>query len=252
MADRAVWPVTAVIELPALPPPVDQLWHTLLDLGDQLGVPWALIGGQMVLLHAIEHGQVPPQISQDGDVIADIRADPGALVEVVSGLDRLGFALASISADGLAHRYNRTADPRDVVIDVLAPEGLGDRADLTTTPPGRTIEVPGGTQALRRTEQITVVHEGRRGTIPRPTLLAAIVGKAAATALPGSERHYRDLALLCALVGDPFEMGDQMTRKDRQRLRRASKLSDDAHPAWALVPTAIRSAGRITYGVLHG
>jgi hypothetical protein len=244
--------MTAVIELPVLPPPLDELWHTLLDLGDQLDVPWALIGGQMVLLHAIEHDQVPPQVSQDGDVIADIRAVPGALTQVVAGLERMGFGLQSISADGLAHRYTRAAEPRPVVIDVLAPEGLGERADLTTTPPGRTIEVPGGTQALSRTETITVVHEGRSGTIPRPTLLAAIVGKAAATALPGPERHYRDLALLCALVGDPFELVDQMTRKDRQRLRLASKLLDDSHPAWPLLPAAIRSAGQIAYGVLHG
>jgi hypothetical protein len=244
--------MTVVIELPLLPPPVDELWHALLDLGDQLDVPWALIGGQMVLLHAIEHGQIPPQVSQDGDVIADIRAVPGALTQVVSGLERLGFALQSISADGLAHRYTRTAEPRPVVFDVLAPEGLGERADLTTTPPGRTIEVPGGTQALSRTEKITVVHERRSGTIPRPTLLAAIVGKAAATALPGPDRHYRDLALLCALVEDPFEVVDQMTRKDRQRLRLASKLLDNSHPAWALLPSAIRSAGQIAYGVLHG
>ncbi|HWJ09755.1 MAG TPA: hypothetical protein VNS46_10290 [Nocardioides sp.] len=244
--------MTAVIELPVLPPPVDELWHTLLDLGEQLEVPWALIGGQMVLLHAIEHGQVPPQVSQDGDVIADVRAVPGALTDVVAGLERRGFALQSMSADGLAHRYTRPAEPRPVVIDVLAPEGLGERADLTTTPPGRTIEVPGGTQALSRTERITVVHEGRSGTVPRPTLLAAIVGKAAATALPGPDRHYRDLALLCALVGDPFEVADQMTRKDRQRLRLASKLLDDSHPAWSLVPSAIRGPGRIAYGVLHG
>lgn len=40
--------------------------------------------------------------------------------------------------------------------DVLAPEGHGPRADLTTTPPGRTLEVPGGTQALIRTELIPV------------------------------------------------------------------------------------------------
>lgn len=244
--------MTAVIDLPALPPPVDQVWHTLLDLGERLDVPWALIGGQMVLLHAIEHGQVPPQISQDGDVIADLRAVPGALTQVVAGLERMGFALQSISADGLAHRYTRPAEPRPVVIDVLAPEGLGERADLTTTPPGRTIEVPGGTQALSRTELVTVVHEGRRGTIPRPTLLAAIVGKAAATALPGPDRHYRDLALLCALVVDPFELVDEMTRKDRQRLRLASKLLDDAHPAWPLLPATIRSAGQIAYSVLHG
>lgn len=244
--------MTAVIELPALPPPVDQLWHTLLDLGEQLDVPWALIGGQMVLLHAIEHGQVPPQISQDGDVIADIRAVPDALTHVVAELEHLGFALQSISAGGVAHRYTRNAEPRPVVVDVLAPEGLGERVDLTTTPPGRTIEVPGGTQALRRTESITVVHEGRSGTIPRPTLLAAIVGKAAATALSGPARHYRDLALLCALVGDPFELVEQMSPKDRQRLRLARKLRDDSHPAWGLVPAAVRSNGQIAYGVLHG
>lgn len=106
--------MTVVVELPALPAPVDELWHTLLDLGDRLNVPWALIGGQMVLLHALEHGQVPPQISQDGDVIADVRAVPGALTQVVSGIERLGFFLQSISADGLAHRYIRAADPRPV------------------------------------------------------------------------------------------------------------------------------------------
>jgi hypothetical protein len=244
--------MTVVIELPILPAPVDELWHTLLDLGESLDVPWALIGGQMVLLHALEHGQVPPQISQDGDVIADIRAVPGALTRVVAGIENLGFSLQSISADGLAHRYIRAAKPRPVVIDVLAPEGLGERADLTTTPPGRTIEVPGGTQALSRAERIAVVHEGRRGMIPRPTLLAAIVGKAAATALPGPERHYRDLALLCALVPDPFDVAEQLTRKDRQRVRMASKLLGDTHPAWALVPDSIRSSGQIAYGILHG
>ena len=244
--------MTVVIELPILPAPVDELWHTLLDLGESLDVPWALIGGQMVLLHALEHGQVPPQISQDGDVIADIRAVPGALTRVVAGIENLGFSLQSISADGLAHRYIRAAKPRPVVIDVLAPEGLGERADLTTTPPGRTIEVPGGTQALSRAERITVVHEGRSGMIPRPTLLAAIVGKAAATALPGPERHYRDLALLCALVPDPFDVAEQLTRKDRQRVRMASKLLGDTHPAWALVPDSIRSSGQIAYGILHG
>lgn len=117
--------MTVVIELPILPAPVDELWHTLLDLDESLDVPWALIGGQMVLLHALEHGQVPPQISQDGDVIADIRAVPGALTRVVASIENLGCSLLDISADGLAHRYIRAAKPRPVVIDVLAPEGLG-------------------------------------------------------------------------------------------------------------------------------
>ena len=244
--------MSAVITLPPMPAPIDALWHVLLDLEDRLRVPWSLVGGQMVLLHALEHGQVPPQVSQDGDIVADIRSDPDAITKVVRALERLGFHLGDPSADGLAHRYLRPGEPRPVTVDVLAPEGLGARADLTTTPPGRTIEALAGTQALARTETVTVVHEGRRGRVPRPTLLAAIVGKSAAVTLPDPERHYRDLALLCSLVEDPFALAEELTRKDRQRLQRAKALGDDAHAAWALVPVEVRAGGQIAYGVLRG
>lgn len=242
--------MTTLIELPALAAPINELWHVLLDLEERLATPWSVIGGQMVLLHALEHGQVPPQISQDGDVIADIRADPAAITAIVTQLEQLGFVPDGISAEGLAHRYKRDAEPRPVVIDVLAPEGVGERANLLTTPPGRTVEVPGGTQALGRTELVSIVHEGRQGRLPRPTLLAAIVGKAAATGLRNPERHYRDLALLLCLVEDPFALVDQLESKDRQRLRRARQLLDDAHPAWALAPAEIRANGRISYTIL--
>lgn len=112
----------------------------------------------------------------------------------------------------------------------VAAEGVGARAVLVASPPGRT----------------------RSGALPRPTLLAAIVGKAAATALPPPERHYRDLALLCALVDDPFALADQLTRKDRRRVRLAKALLDDTHAAWALVPDPIRGPGQIAYGILRG
>ncbi|MFO6451483.1 MULTISPECIES: hypothetical protein [unclassified Aeromicrobium] len=241
--------MTPRIELPPLFAPVDKLWHVLLDLGERLTVPWSVIGGQMVLLHVLEHGLEPPQISQDGDVIADIRADPAALMAISAELEDMGFA-PEISTDGIAHRYTRVSEPSPLVIDVLAPEGVGDRANLVTSPPGRTIEVPGGTQALKRTELVTIRHETRDGSLPRPTLLAAIVGKAAATQLPRPERHYRDLALLLCLVDDPFGMVDELTTKDRRRLRSAKLLDDEAHPAWALVPSEIRSRGQIAYGIL--
>lgn len=241
-----------VIALPPMPPPIDELWHVLLDLGENVKAPWTLVGGQMVLLHALEHGHVPPQISQDGDVVADIRSDRNAIAYVVAELEGSGFALDGMSADGLAHRYTRPALPAPVVVDVLAPEGLGERADLTTSPPGRTLEVPAGTQALSRSEVVQIEHEGRLGKVPRPTLLAAIIGKAAAVELPGPARHYRDLALLCALVVDPFEFTEAMTRKDLARLRKARALLDSAHPAWALVPMTVRSRGQIAFTVLHG
>lgn len=242
--------MTAVIEMPPFLAPISELWHVLLDLEERLTVPWSLIGGQMVLLHALEHGHTPPHISQDGDLIADIRADPASISAIVAELEGMRFELADVSADGIAYRYTRDSDPRPVVIDVLAPEGLGERANLVTSPPGRTVEVPGGTQALGRTELVTITHEDRRGRVPRPTLLAALVGKAAATQLPAPQRHYRDLALLLCLVDDPFELADELTPKDRRRLRLAKKLDDDAHPAWALVPPAIRARGQITYAVL--
>ena len=96
---------------PPLAAPFDQLWHLLLDL-TELPVAWTLIGGQMVLLHALEHGQVPPQISQDGDAIADVRADQSALIVVVKALEERGFDLEAITTDGRAHRYTRPASPQ--------------------------------------------------------------------------------------------------------------------------------------------
>jgi hypothetical protein len=86
--------------------PVDQLWHVLPGLSSSLTVPWTLAGGQMVLLHALEHGQLPLEPSQDGDVIADVRADRQAITQVVRQLYHFGFTLESISTDGLAHRYS--------------------------------------------------------------------------------------------------------------------------------------------------
>lgn len=245
-----------VVELPPLASPVDQLWHVLLDLAASVTAPWTLVGGQMVLLHALEHGQVPPQVSQDGDVLSDVRTTQSAFRDVVAVLKMAGFAPEIPSADGIAHRFSRPAKPKPVVVDVLGPDGLpADTRLLETAPPHRTIQVPGGTQALSRTEIVTVVHEGRAGRLPRPTLLAAIVLKAAAARVDSHpERHVRDLALLYALVQDPFEMRDQLTRKDRQRLRSrpAAVLADATDPAWTLVPLHLLGNGQATFEVLTG
>lgn len=250
MTDEPV--IGPTIELPPLAAPVDQLWHVLLDLSEQLTVAWTLIGGQMVLLHALEHGQLPPQISQDGDVVADVRTTQSAVHDVVAALEAAGFEPEIPSAGGIAHRYSRPAEPKPVVVDVLGPEGLpADTPLLQTAPPHRTIEVPGGTQALSRTEPITVIHEGRVGHLPRPTLLGAIVLKAAAASVDHDPaRHLRDLALLCAIVDDPFALSDQLTPKDRKRLLLAAALHDSAHPAWALVPADIRNNGQTAFTVL--
>ena len=93
--------------LPVLGELVDELWGVFLDLSEQLRVDWTIVGGQMVLLHALEHGVVPPTVSQDGDVMADVRSEQRSLQKVTSQLEGLGFELAGMDRDGTAHRYRR-------------------------------------------------------------------------------------------------------------------------------------------------
>lgn len=144
----------------------------------------------------------------------------------------IGFQLDGTSPEGLAHRYRR----HSVTIDVLAPEGLGPRTDLTTTPPGRTLQVPGGTQALARTELVPVRAGQSSGLVPGPSLLGAIVGKSVGVGVddaPDAQRQ--DLALLLSLVEDPLQMADDLTPKDRQRLRSRPEMSDRDLRAWLML-----------------
>lgn len=131
-------------------------------------------------------------------MVADVRAASGALARVVTALTAAGFAVHP-NADDIAHRFVRADSPQEIVVDVLAPEGLGPNTRRITVRPGRTIGTPGGTQALHRTELDDVHHEGRTVAVPRPSLLGAIVIKGAVCGLGGDiSRHLRDLALLSA------------------------------------------------------
>lgn len=144
-------------------------------------------------------------------------------------------------------RYRRGG----VSVDVLAPEGLGPRTDLTTTPPGWTLQVSGGTQALDRTELVPVAFSGHQGLVPRPSLLGAIVSKAVAVDLddvPDAQRL--DLALLLSLVDDPIELADQLTKKDRQRLRSRAEMADADQRAWASLPVDAADRGRAAFRLL--
>jgi hypothetical protein len=103
--------------------------------------------------------------------MSDIRADPLALRRIAEFLTAHSLD-PDPGPDGLVHRLKGYVDSDQIVIDVLAPDNVGSRADLTTSPPGRTIQVPGGTQALSRAEHVRVAVGGRVGLIPRPNLLA--------------------------------------------------------------------------------
>jgi hypothetical protein len=238
-----------VVVMPPLGRALTYIWHLLFDLADEMPGVWCLIGGQMVTLHGLKHGRTDARPSADGDVLVDIRADPTALHKISDFLIHRSLQ-PDPGPDGILHRFKGFIDSHDVHVDVLAPDHVGRRADLTTRPPGRTVQVPGGMQALNRSEYVLVKVEDRTGKIQRPSLLAAILAKAEALSLPGSpQRHLHDLAFLLVLMPDPVAARSALTAKERMRLR-ACPLLDTSHRTWRSLAEADASAGHAVLKLL--
>lgn len=224
-----------MIHIPSLGDPWDAVWETLVDLHERQPDGWTLIGAQMVALHAMERARIPPRRSLDADVLANVRAIQDATRRLSHLLVSQGFALDPPNLDGLSHRFRSGR----VTVDLLAPDGLGARADLGTIPPAHTLEVPGGTQALNRNEPVEVTIGRRVGIVPRPNLLGAIVLKARAVDVddvPANQRQ--DLAFLLTLVDNPRREASGLTDGDRRALRARDELLNPRHPAWLTIEDA--------------
>lgn len=234
-----------MIVLPAMPPEQTASWLGLLDLHERLAEGWTLIGGQLVHLHCAERGQLPVRPTNDADTVIDVRADPTMLVTFTKTLTELGFASAGISAEGLQHRWVRD----DASLDVLLPDGIGERASLRRGVTGSpTLATAGGTQALQRSETVGVMVGGREGSVRRPNLVGALVGKAAALSNagdPGLGRHRRDFVLLAELLTAHDFRGQALTRKDRQRLRAMVAAVREDRGLLLEVPSAAVSLDRL-------
>lgn len=244
-----------MITLPPLGDLETGLWHALLDIAEQMPGDWTLIGGQMVLLHALEHGRTTPRVSRDLDLVVDARVRPPAIPAMVATLTALNFEESPIGVDEVAHRFIKG----NAIVDVLAPDGLGERTSLRTVGSAATVAVSGGTYALSRSEPVDVQVDGRRGVAHRPDLCGALVVKSAAAkhdTRRGPERHLYDLALLYSLVADPITASQELGSKNRARLRSVTELADpgaeywtsigdreharDAHAAYTLLTSAQR------------
>jgi hypothetical protein len=235
--------------LPSLPDQAEELWDVLIELSELRPNDWTLIGGQMVLLHALEKGATLPRISTDLDVLVNVRLMAGGTAGLVADLAGWGFELEGASPTGVAHRYVRGG----VSIDVLAPEGVGNRTDLTTTPPNRTVCVPGGTQALARTELLPVRAATREGLVPRPSLLGALVVKAAAVEIddvPQAQRQ--DFVFLLTLIDDPIDLASELSDRDRSRIRSRSELESGSDPAWSTLSQEQADRARAALRILSG
>ena len=131
------------VELPAMNEAQTQSWHALMDLYERVDSNWALIGGQLVHLHCAERGVSPTRPTNDVDTVVNIRASPTMLVTFTGALRDMGFT-PDISGDGIQHRWRRD----QAQIDVLIPEGVGERAAFPASAPEepRRSSAPGTTQ----------------------------------------------------------------------------------------------------------
>ena len=98
---------------------------------------------------------------------------------------------------------------------------------------GRTIEAPGGSQALVRGGLVQVeLADGSAVLVRRPTLVGALLGKVAAVTQIVSQssaeraKHVRDVDSLARFIG-PLDRGQaNLTRKERAVLERMAESPD--------------------------
>jgi hypothetical protein len=206
----------------------------------------------MVHLHCAERGASPERPTHDADTVVDVRADPNMLAAFTGALRDLGFVPAT-SGEGHQHRWTRDAGNAVAQIDVLLPDGIGERAASRRGAGGApTLQTPGGTQALHRSGSVLVAVEGRTGWVRRPNLVGALVMKAAAHTAAGDSakgRHRSDFVTLAALLAARDLRDEHLTTKDRQRLRAivAATRADEA--LMLRVTDAERSLTRIERAV---
>jgi len=229
--------MTVTVDFTQLHPAAYATWTAIARLVTATNTQtWAVVGGQMVAIHATVWGIEVPRATDDGDIVVDARNfTRDALRHVADALVADGFD-SEQSPEGIVRFVNGHA-----TIDLLAPDGLG--ADPVETGKGRVVQAPGGTQAVERAEPIIMELAGERFEVRTPNLLGAIIARsAAATEVVSAtrfdrEKHERDLAtlLMCAAQDPTLEqMAAAITKKDRKRLTAARRaFDDDAHPGWS-------------------
>jgi hypothetical protein len=193
----------------------------------------------MVFLYCSERGVSPGRPTDDGDVVLDVRARPNILHEFTSALTKVGFSSAGVSPEGHQHRWVRD----EAKIDVLVPRGLGERASARKgATGGTTLGAPGAQQAIDRSQPVLVEMEGLQGEVWRPSMLGALVMKAAAytTPEPARDRHLIDFATLASMLTRTDHINEGLTRPDRKYLSRAVAALDEKRSLWVMVEGAER------------
>lgn len=229
-----------VVKLPPLVGGQADSWAALIELAPAFGDNWLLVGGQMVFLHEVERRATDVRPTDDVDVVVNLRAEPAGLARIHEVLVRAQFSQDAPSPDGAAHRYRRGS----AVIDVLAPDNVGERAQLRIGA-GRTIEAPGTTQAFQRSEVVTVEIGGLSAEIRRPNLVGSIIGKASAVEKISSQsaanraKHLRDFDSLARMLGPNDRATANLSKSEKKLLDQLAESLDLTRLGLAAVETLI-------------
>lgn len=240
----------ASIRIDLIDPEAMELWRTVVKIASAFGPDrrWCLVGGLMVALFAIE-AQQAQRATSDIDVLADARARPSGTRWASERLKALGATIRQ--PEGLERERGFSFDLDGQIVDILAPDGLG-RTDATTTGKLKTIQIPGGSQALTRVEVVEVAVGDETARLRRPKLIAAILLKARALSVhsrPQDQRH--DLVILLSMLDDPRAARATISAKEVRWVRSiADRLAiDDPMFEETFDRTRLRTA-RVAYRLL--
>ena len=168
-----------MIDIPDLGKAFYAMWQELLYLAANPPAPWTLIGAHMVALHGWKMGRKQPRASRDADILVNARVVSNGTERVSQALLSRGFSMDGVSPEGVGHRFVNG----EVRLDILGPDGVGARTGLFTSYGARTVEVPGGSQALLRTVMFEIRVGKISGMVPVANLLGSILVKVRAIAV---------------------------------------------------------------------
>jgi hypothetical protein len=220
------------VRIDPVAPEAQKLWSMALELAQVLGPDreWSLIGGLMVQLHGLEHDdELRPTV--DIDLLGAARKPPAVTEEIASLIAELGakVAMPPRSNPEVGYRFELGGE----IVEILGPDGL--KSDPKTLPGLTTFQVPGGTQALRRTEVVLVsLQDLKPIAVRRPSLLGAILIKARVVAKRRAEKFdsdRQDLIRLLSYVEDPRALAreEQLKPSEKrwlQKIERALNFED--------------------------
>lgn len=115
-----------------------------------------------------------------------------------------------------------------------------------------TVEVPGGTQALHRSQRVEVEVGDVRGSVPRPNLLGAILLKARAVDVDDAPENQRVTRLAPGLVPDPNLIVKELGKHGRSWIARRREMDDRDAARWRGLSTPPARAGLATLRVVAG